>query len=304
MSGPLGVAGPALPLSGDESLSRFRWGSILPYAATALAFVLLFARPAVLLARDWWSNPEAGHGLLLAPVALWLAWRSRRAVPLAPSPALGLLVIAGAVMLRGASELAAELFTMRFAMMLALLGLVVFHGGLKRAVAWWLPFALLLLAIPLPELVTSRLALPLQFQASELGTALLEWRHVPVRLTGNIILIPGHKLFVTEACSGLRSLTALLSLGVLMGGLWLRRPWSRGLLVALTIPIAVVLNGVRVFLTGFLVYFVDPALGDGFMHMTEGWLLFMVSFILVAGAAWLMQHAETGLGSFRGLRAR
>src|SRR5437867_3934651 len=48
----------------------------IPAAVTAIAFVALFALPFATLVRDWWSLPEAGHGLLLAPVAVWLAWRS------------------------------------------------------------------------------------------------------------------------------------------------------------------------------------------------------------------------------------
>jgi exosortase/archaeosortase family protein len=77
-----------------------------------------------------------------------------------------------------------------------------------------------------------------------------------------------------------------------MGGLWLNRFWSRTLLIALAIPIAVVINGVRVFLTGFLVYFVDPKMGEGFMHMTEGWLLFLVSLVLIGMAAAVLAFVE------------
>ena len=95
-----------------------------------------------------------------------------------------------------------------------------------------------------------------------------------------------------------RCLTALLSLGVLAGGLWLRYPWSRVVLVAAAIPVAVVLNGIRVFLTGFLVYFVGPEFGDGFMHVTEGWLVFVIAFGLLGGLAWLLGVVE------RRLRAR
>jgi exosortase len=97
---------------------------------------------------------------------------------------------------------------------------------------------------------------------------------------------------VTEACSGIRSLIALLSLGVLVGGLWLRSPVARLAVVALSVPVAIVVNAVRVFLTGFLVYFVSPALGEGFMHLTEGWLLFLVAFTVLAGAAWVIGAAE------------
>jgi hypothetical protein len=56
--------------------------------------------------------------------------------------------------------------------------------------------------------------------------------------------------------------------------------------------VAIMLNGVRVFLTGFLVYFVDPKLGEGFMHLTEGWLIFLVAFMILGGFAWLFGTAE------------
>ena len=134
----------------------------------------------------------------------------------------------------------------------------------------------------MPELVTQALALPLQFKASQMGAALLEMRNVPVQLSGNVILLPGRRLFVTEACSGLRSLTALLSMAILLGALMLDTPVTRVVLLLFR-PVAIVINGVRVFLTGFLVYFVSPALGEGFMHMTEGWLLFLVSMSVLAG---------------------
>lgn len=271
---------------GKKAALPMRMSGLFPTLATVTLFVLLFAVPAATLAADWWTDPEAGHGLLLAPAAFWLAWKSGWRSDQQGNPALGLTVLALAVLLRIAAELGAEMFTFRASMIGAMAGLVIYHLGFKQLLAWWLPFLLLVLSIPLPELVRSAIALPLQFRASEMGANLLEWRHVPVQLTGNIIYLPGgHRLFVTEACSGLRSLTALLSLAVLIGGIWFRTPVARVLLVALAVPIAVAINGVRVFLTGFLVFFVDPALGDGFMHLTEGWLLFVVSLGLIAAVA-------------------
>ena len=272
--------------------SKLSSHTLLILVLTAGAFVVLFQRPAVLLARDWWNNPEAGHGLLLAPVALWLAWK-KGLVESRPAAVLGIIVLVGAVLLRLASELAAELFTMRFSMMAALAGLIIYFRGVRQLFAWWLPALLLVLSIPLPELVTNTIALPLQFRASRMGAALMEWRNIPVRLNGNIIEIPGQRLFVTEACSGLRSLTALLSLGVLIGGLWLRHPVTRVVLLLIAIPIAILVNGVRVFLTGFLVHYVDPKMGQGFMHATEGWLLFAVSFALVGATAVIVRWAES-----------
>jgi exosortase len=205
-------------------------------------------------------------------------------------------MLLAAVLMRYAGGLATEQFTMRLSVLVACAGIVGFVLGARQLLHWWLPSLLLLLAIPLPEVVLGSLALPLQFRASEMGAAMLRWRHVPVELTCNVIHLPGHTLFVTEACSGLRSLASLLALGLLIGGLWLRTVPARVLLVALAIPIAVLLNGVRIFLTGFFVHYVDPRLADGLMHYTEGWVMFVVALALLAGVAWLMGRAEHRFG--------
>ncbi len=266
-----------------------------PFLATAAAFAILFAKPFTLLLHDWWTLPEAGHGLLLAPVAVWMAWRSGIAPKTKPQRALGIVLLLVAVLIRCAAGLAAELFTMRASMVLALGAITIYQFGFRQVLHWWLPFALICLSIPLPELITQALALPLQFRASRMGAGLLEMRNVPVRLSGNVILLPGRQLFVTEACSGLRSLTALLAMSVLLGALMLRSAVGRIALVLLAIPVAIVINGVRVFLTGFLVFFVSPAFGEGFMHLTEGWLLFLVSLAVLAGFTWAGGYAERWL---------
>ncbi len=282
-----------------DHMSTLSVEKVLPAALTALAFVILFAQPFTTLVNDWWTLPEAGHGLLLGPVAVWLAWNTGIREGATPNRAVGVAILVFAVLLRIASGLAAELFTMRGSMLIAIVGLTTYQYGFRQVLHWWLPFVLGGLSVPLPELVTQALALPLQFRASRMGAALLHWRGVPMLLDGNVIRLPGHELFVTEACSGLRSLTALLSVGVLMSAMVLRSPVARILLVLLAIPIAIVVNGIRVFLTGFLVYFVDPALGQGFMHLTEGWLLFLVSLSALGVVAWIALSIENGVSSWR-----
>ncbi|HEX8907151.1 MAG TPA: exosortase/archaeosortase family protein, partial [Longimicrobiaceae bacterium] len=123
--------------------------------------------------------------------------------------------------------------------------------------------------------------------------ALLSTRDVPVVLSGNVIHLPGHSLFVTEACSGLRSLSALLAIGLLVAGLWLSTTAGRVVLLLLAVPVAVLLNAFRVFLTGFLVVFVDPRMGDGFMHLTEGWLIYLAALAVLGGLAWVIARVET-----------
>lgn len=270
-----------------------------PFLVGGMVFLVLFWAPITTLVRDWLLDPEASHGLLLAPLAVWLAWRAGLRADAGPAPALGLAMLAAAVVLRYLSGLAAELFTMRMSLLGAVFGLVVFFWGVRQLLRWWLPATLLVLSVPVPDVLLSSIALPLQLRASEMGAALLEWRDVPVALAGNVIHIPGQRLFVTEACSGLRSLTALIALGLLMGGLWLRHPVSRFLVLAAAIPVAMVINGWRIFLTGFLVYFVDPSVGEGFMHYSEGWVLFVVAFLILGGMTWGMAALERELARRR-----
>lgn len=297
MESPAGAAAPSASATtkARSALSRIRLplSEASPYLVAALAFAVLFWDPMRTLVRDWWNDPEAGHGLLLGPLALFLAYKSGLVSAARPQVWLGIAIIVAAVALRYMSGLAAELFTMRISMLMAVAGMIVYFAGVRQVMHWWLPLTLLVLSVPLPSVVLSSLAFPLQLEASQLGAALLESRHVPVRLAGNVIQLPGRTLFVTEACSGLRSLTALIALGVLIGGLWLRSPILRALLVAITIPVAMMLNGIRIFLTGFLVYFVDPALGEGFMHYTEGWVIFAIAFVLLGATAWTLAKGET-----------
>ena len=284
---------------GRVESTPWRGSNVVPLAVGAVGFLFLFWAPFTLLLRDWWHDPEAAHGLLLAPLAVWLAWRTGliERSEAVPRPVLGLIILVGAIALRYGSSLAAELFTMRMSMLGAMIGVIVAVRGLRQLRVWWLPATLIILSVPLPAVVMGSLALPLQLEASRMGAALLEWRQVPVLLSGNVIHIPGRSLFVTEACSGLRSLTALIALGVLQGGLWLRLPAARLLLLIVTLPVAMAVNGVRVFLTGFLVFFVTPELGEGFMHYSEGWVLFLFSFGILGGVTWTLAWAESRFNS-------
>jgi len=287
--------------SGWDDTTPWRRSNLLPLAVGAVGFLVLFWAPFTMLLRDWWNDPEAAHGLLLAPLAVWLAWKKG---PIdddeaEPRPWLGFAILIGAIALRYAAGLAAEWFTMRMSMLAGITAVIVAWRGLPQLKAWWLPAVLIFLSVPLPAVVMGTIALPLQLKASQMGAALLEWRKVPVMLSGNVIYLPGRSLFVTEACSGLRSLTALLALGVLQGGLWLRFPAARTLLVLAALPVAMVVNGVRVFLTGFLVYFVAPELGEGFMHYSERWVLLLFSFAVLGAITWLLTLVESRYRAFR-----
>lgn len=264
--------------------------------ATAVLFFACFSPVIIGLVKAWLSIPDAAHGILIAPVAIWLAWRTGLVATPVPARWVGSALVLLAVFADLIGRVAGITTLPRAALLVALVGLTLWYGGWRQLFAWWLPAVLLALTIPLPETLIAALTLPLQAVAAKLGAALLSSRHIPVLLNGNVIRLPGHSLFVSEACSGLRSLTALLSMSVLVGALFLRFPLSRVLMIALAVGLAIFVNGIRIFMTGFLVFFIDPKLGEGFMHLTEGYLLFLVSLAVLAGLTWMFARVEGRFG--------
>lgn len=264
--------------------------------ATGILFVLCFGPVILDLFNAWLHVADAAHGLLIAPVAVWLAWRTGVVPDPRPARWTGSVLVVLAVAASVLGRVAGVDTVPRAAFLVGLVGLTLWYAGWRQLLAWWLPGLLLALTIPLPESIIASLTLPLQAVAAKMGAALLASRHIPVLLSGSVIRLPGHTLFVSEACSGLRSLTALLSMAILVGALFLRSPLSRVLMVALAVGLAIVINGFRIFMTGFLVFFVDPKLGEGFMHLTEGYLLFLFSLAILAALTWTFIGLEHRFG--------
>ena len=179
--------------------------------------------------------------------------------------------------------LGAELFLSRTSLVVLIAGLLVQFRGWRFFRAVIFPWAVLFLAIPLPAIIFNEIALPLQFQASRLASAILGLIGVPVLREGNVILLPSLSLDVVEACSGLRSLVSLIALAIFYGYFVERRVSRRVLLALAAIPIAVLANGLRIMGSGFLGEYWSPERAEGFFHMFSGLLIFIVSFGLLTG---------------------
>ncbi len=255
----------------------------VPAALAGLAFVALFFDVGRGLVSDWATDDNYSHGFLVIPVALFLAWERRPALAAAalrPS-ALGLLVVLGSLLLLGAGTLGAEMFLTRAAIVGVLAGTVLFVLGWTHLRLLAFPLAFLLLMIPLPALLFNQVALPLQLLASQVGEAGLEAVGVPVLREGNVMILANTTLEVAEACSGIRSLVSLLTLGVVYAYFMDSRLWVRWLLTLATVPIAVLTNGLRVAGTGIAAHRYGPEAAEGFLHGFSGWLVFVAALALL-----------------------
>lgn len=235
------------------------------------------------LVAQWLRDPNYSHGFFVPAFSLYVVWNERdriRKLPLRPSWS-GVLVLAFALIVLTAGTLGAELFLSRCSFLFAIAGLIVLTYGWNHLRAVFFPWIFLLFMIPIPAIIFNQITFPLQLVASRAAAHTLPWLGVPVLREGNIIQLPAMALEVAEACSGIRSLMSLATLAIIFGYLIEPRVLIRVLLAVASIPIAVVANSLRIIGTGLLVQYWDPDKAQGFFHEFSGWVIFVVSLILL-----------------------
>jgi exosortase len=235
------------------------------------------------LVFDWEHDDNYSHGFLIVPIALYFAWERREQLLGArrqPS-GLGLVVLLGSIVTLIAGILGAELFLTRVSIVGVVAGGVLFVLGWQHLRILTLPIAFLLLMIPIPAIIFNQIAFPLQLQASRFGeTALILWG-IPVLREGNVIVLANTTLEVAEACSGIRSLVSLLTLGIIYSYFTDQRQWVRATVTLSTIPIAILSNGLRVAGIGVAAHYYGGEVATGFLHTFSGWVLFVVAFVFL-----------------------
>lgn len=233
------------------------------------------------LVRDWWRLPDFSHGFLVPIFAGYLAWTKRNVLRMTKiEPAWsGVAVIAIGICLLLVGAFGAELFLARLSFIVVLAGLVLTFAGPHFLKELRFILLVLLLAIPIPAILFSRITFPLQLLASKLASVLLPLFGVPVFREGNIIELPSMSLEVAEACSGIRSLMSLFTLSVFYGYFLEQVTWKRVLLALASLPIAIAANALRILGTGLCVHYWNPDKAVGFFHEFSGWVMFLVSLV-------------------------
>jgi exosortase A len=265
----------------------------------AAALVALYWRAMPLLVRQWASDDDYTHGFLIVPLSLYFVWERREALRrTAVRPAwagAGLLALGLLLLLVG--SVGAELFLQRFSSIVVVAGLVwlILGTGFLRELLF--PIAFLVFMVPLPAIVMNAVAFPLQLFAAQSATFCMQAAGIPVLREGNTIVLSNTTLEVVEACSGIRSLQALLALGAVYGYFTQKAVWKRWALLVLSVPIAIAANAFRVAGTGFLAHFIGPEAAQGFYHSFAGWIVFVVAFVLLLGAGTLLGRLPDGRAS-------
>jgi len=244
------------------------------------------------LSLGWRIYESYGHGYLMALVAGWLVYANRakviEAVRDLEPPRYGSLVVLAAATF----EVLTFIGDLRFAAGVGvplLIGAVAFAiGGSALVRALGLPLVFLALMVP-PGFLIRPLLVRLKLIVTDLAVSLLQAFGEPVVATGNQILVPGHELFVADACSGLTSIVTMLPIACLIAFAWLPGWWRRGVVVASVIPVAIGANVIRVVVTVKLVPIVGVQAAQGLLHQGFGVAAFAVGILALFGLARLLR---------------
>lgn len=260
-----------------------------------LALLILYGEVLSGLVRDWWRDDNYSHGFLIPFISGYVIWLSReRLLRLSDQPRLfagGALMLMAVLMLI-AGIVGSELFISRVSFVVAVTGLVIYFGGWRHFRLLAFPIWLFVLAIPIPNIVFNLIAFPLQLIASDYATWAIRQVGIPALREGNVIELANMKLQVVEACSGIRSLMTLMTLGVTWAYFTEKRWWRRVLIVAAVIPVAIIANASRVAGTGFMAHHWGEEMAEGFMHGFSGWLIFVVALLLIMAISQLLNLIE------------
>ncbi len=242
------------------------------------------------LESRWTQHEEYSHGFLIPIVAAWLLWTRRDALRASLGPPVWagpfLIVLASAMHIVG--ELSAISTLSQVGFVLALVGLVLAVGGYSLLRVAGLPIVFLLFAIPAPGFLDSTISVRLQLISSELGTAFIRMFQIPVYRDGNIIDLGNYSLQVVDACSGLRYMYPLLSVSFLAAYMFQAPFWQRIMVFLSSIPISIAMNSVRIGLVGVTVDYWGTQAADGFLHLFEGWVIFLACAGILALEIWLL----------------
>ena len=250
-----------------------------------LLFVLAVAATVLCVRSGLWQmlasllSPEFSQGLILPFVAAFLVWQRRDQMERMPFTGSwsGLLIVVLGAALAVLGALSTVFTLEHYAALLMFCGLVLAWTGWRAFRQLWVAMLVLFFMVPPPQFLYQNLSMQLQLLSSQIGVGFMRLLGVTVFLEGNVIDLGVYQFQVAEACDGLRYLFPLVTISFLMAYFFKTALWKRMVVFLSSIPLAVLMNSVRVGMIGVLVQHWGARMAEGFLHAFQGWLVFMMS---------------------------
>lgn len=249
-----------------------------------------------------WQTAEYSHGPLIPLISGYLFLRQLKGVQPNYGPVddrlPGLALLGFALLLGLIGNIAQIQKITAFGLIIWCGGVILTSFGWSRGKQFWPPVVHLCFMLPLPFLLYWKMSIALQFVSSEIGVAFIRMMNIPVFLDGNIIDLGVYQLHVAEACSGLRYLFPVMSFTYIFAVLYQGSIWHKAILLLAAAPITILMNSFRIGVIGVLVenYGIEQAVG--FLHLFEGWIIFIACILIMIVFARFLQWISRDRRSF------
>ena len=243
-----------------------------------------------------WARPEYSYGPLVPIITGYMTLREVKRHPVRisnDSRMPGILVVGLGILIGLLGNLSEIPDFVTYGFIVAVGGFILILAG-KKGFRFWPGWLHLFFMIPLPAILYWRVSTALQYISSHLGVAFIKAAGVPVLLDGNVIDLGQYQLLVAEACNGLRYLFPLLSFGWLFAVLYNGRNWHRIVFFLSTVPITLLMNSFRIGVIGVLVNYFGIQQAEGFLHVFEGWVIFLACILVLYAEAWILNRFFSG----------
>ena len=264
----------------------FNWKLVTSLIAVLTAAIIYALWPTLAWAEMAWRlEPDYSHGYLILPLACILLWIRRDSFPGLRErcePA-GLLLVALSIAMRVAGRLLYMDFLDGYSLIPLIAGLVWFLCGLP-ALKWSAPaIGFLFLLVPLPYRFETGLSWELQGVSTSLSTGFLRVLGLPAISEGHTIWVGENRLMVAEACSGMRIFVGMIALAAFWAAT-VKRCWlDRFILLGAAIPLALLVNAIRITATGVLYGWFSSETMRQIIHDWSGFLMIPLAAALLWG---------------------
>lgn len=278
----------------DSAVTRWAdrlLGGAIP-VTLGVALVWSYWSTCVRLAGEWNHRDDYSVGVLVPFAAAYLLWHDRdrlARVPIRPAWVGGIAVILLAAGLRVVGVVGYYDSIERYSIVVTVIGLVILVAGWRffGAVKWVLLF--LFLMAPWPGVLHNQIALPLQTLATDGALVALELFGIQVSAEGHqLVLNNAVEIAIGEECSGLRMLSAFVVTAAFMAYLVERPFWQRLVILASSVPIAIICNAARLVVTSMLYLWVSDEVGQKFFHDFAGVSMMPAAIGMLLAELWVM----------------
>jgi exosortase/archaeosortase family protein len=157
--------------------------------------------------------------------------------------------------------------------------------------------ALLLFAVPIPDVLLSKAIYALQAGSADIAELFFNLSGAPVLRQGFFFRLPVISIEVAQECSGIRSSLALLILALLVAHFSFRPFWKKLAFVVAGLCMMLVKNGIRIATLTLLANYVNPSFLTGSLHHQGGIVFFLIGLALLVPVYWGLRKGEGPLRS-------